>query len=60
MWRTTAPFDARGRVVLDRRARAYLAVADPAAFDAVVLAPSGGGLLLVPVEGFDRRVEALA
>jgi len=60
VWRTTAPLDARGRVVLDRRARAYLAVADAAAFDAVVLAPSGGGLLLVPVEGFERRVEALA
>lgn len=57
--RATVVVDERGRVVLDRRARAYLAVGDPVDFEVVpVSAPSG--LLLVPVEGFDRRVEGVA
>ena len=58
-WRTTSGIDGRGRVVLDRRARTYLAVADPAAFEVVVLRPPGGGLLLVPTEGFEQRLEAV-
>ena len=59
-WHATSTLDGRGRVVLDRRARAYLAVDDPAAFDVVVLRPAGGGLLLVPVDGVERRLQAVA
>jgi len=51
--------DGRGRVRLGRRVRAYLAVDDPAAFE-VVPVPVDGGVLLVPVEGFERRWEAVA
>lgn len=59
-WHAISTVDRRGRVVLDRRARAYLAVADPAVFDVVVLRPAGGGLLLVPTEGVERRLQAVA
>ena len=59
VWRGTTTIDARGRVLLDRRARAYLSVADLAKFDVVVLRPAGGGLLLVPLEGFEARLEAM-
>jgi len=44
-----------GRLVLDRWARAWLHVADPAAFDVVVMPVESGGVLLVPTEGFGRR-----
>jgi hypothetical protein len=59
VWRGTATIDGRGRVVLDRRARAYLAVADLASFEVVVLRPANGGLLLVPLDGFEARLEAI-
>lgn len=59
VFRAEAPIDRRGRVVLDRRARAWLAVADPAAFDAVVMPAPAGGVLVVPVEGFTGRAEAV-
>lgn len=59
-WHATSTLDGRGRVVLDRRARAYLAVEDPAAFHVVVLRPTGGGLLLVPTESVQRRLQAVA
>lgn len=51
--------DRRGRVVLSRQVRAWLDVADPAAFEAVVMPVPTGGLLLVPVEGFGQRFEAV-
>ena len=59
-WRSQSPLDARGRVVLDRRTRLYLAVGDPAAFDVVPLAARCGALFLVPVEDFDRRLAELS
>jgi hypothetical protein len=58
-WHASSTLDGRGRVVLGRRARAYLAVDDPAAFDAV-LRPAGGGLLLAPTEAVERRLQAVA
>ena len=57
--RDTATVDARGRAVLSRAVRAYLAVADPEAFDAVVVS-FGGGLLLIPCEDFARRQQEVA
>jgi hypothetical protein len=59
VFRAEAPIDRRGRVVLDRRARAWLAVEDPAAFEAVVMPAPAGGVLVVPVEGFAGRAEAV-
>lgn len=59
--RSLATVDARTRVVLGRRTRAWLAVTDPAAFEAVTL-PWGWdceGLLVVPVEDYARRLEAV-
>lgn len=61
VYRSTATIDGRGRAVLDRRSRAWLAVSNPAAFEAFTL-PLGWdcqGLLVVPVEGYARRVEAV-
>ncbi len=55
--RGVAEVDGRGRVVLDRRARAWLDVADPSSFSVVPVPVPAGGLLLVPVEDFDRRWE---
>lgn len=57
--RATVCVDERGRVVLDRRVRAYLSVTAPADFE-VVPVQSPGGLLLIPAEDFDRRLEAVA
>lgn len=51
--------DGRGRVRLDRRVRAYLDVGRPERFE-VVPVPFQGGVLLVPVEGFHARWEAVA
>jgi hypothetical protein len=59
--RSLATIDTRNRVVLGRRTRAWLAVADPASFEAVTL-PLGWdceGLLVVPVEDYARRLEAV-
>ncbi len=61
VYRSTAMLDQRGRMVLDRRSRAWLAVADPGAFRAAIL-PLGWeclGLLVVPVEDYARRIEAV-
>jgi hypothetical protein len=55
-YRTEARVDGRGRVVLDRRVRAWLAVEDPGGFEALVMPAPGGGVLVVPVEGFARRL----
>jgi hypothetical protein len=59
--RSLAVIDTRNRVVLGRRARAWLAVADPAAFEAVTLPLGwdGEGLLVVPVEDYARRLEVV-
>ncbi len=40
--------------------RAWLAVADPMRFEAFLMPCPSGGVLVVPVEGFARRVEAVA
>ena len=57
--RDTAAVDGRGRAVLSRAVRAYLAVAEPEAFDAIVVS-CGNGLLLVPGEDFTRRQQEVA
>jgi hypothetical protein len=59
--RSAARIDHRGRVVLDRRSRAWLAVADRARLEAVALPVSWdcGGLLVVPIEDYARRFEAV-
>ncbi|MCU1388070.1 MAG: hypothetical protein JWL72_1408 [Ilumatobacteraceae bacterium] len=57
---TETDLDQRGRVVLDRRVRAWLGVDDPMCFD-VVTAPTGdGGVLIVPVAGFAKRWKAIS
>lgn len=56
VYRTEVQADRRGRVVLDRQARAWLALPDPAVFEALVVPAPGGGVLVVPVDGFTRRV----
>ena len=58
-FRGEAAVDGRGRVVLGRHALAWLAVADSAAFEAVVMPAPAGGLLVVPVEGFAGRAAAV-
>lgn len=45
--------------VLDRQARAWLALTDPANFEALVMPTPSGGVLVVPTEGFARRVAAV-
>ena len=61
VYRSTTSVDGRGRVLIDRRSRAWLATADPASFQAVALplAGEGGGLLVVPVEDYARRIGAV-
>ena len=60
VYRSTAAVDGRGRVLIDRRSRAWLATADPASFQAIALPLGGpGGLLVVPVEDYARRIEAV-
>lgn len=58
-YRCEACLDDRGRVVLDRQVRAWLDVADPAAFEVVVMPVTSGGVVVVPVEDFGRRFEAV-
>jgi len=58
--RSVASLDRRRRVVLDRHVRGYLAVADAEAFWVVVIALGSGGVLLVPTEDFDRRLERIS
>lgn len=57
--RSETAVDRRGRVVIGRQARAWLEVRDPAGFEVVVMAVATGGVLVVPVEGFARRFEAV-
>lgn len=54
-YRCETSVDRRGRVVLDRQARAWFAVADPSSFEAIVMPVSTGGILVVPVEDYARR-----
>lgn len=59
LWsRGTVDVDPRGRLRLDRRVRAYLAVADPASFEVVPVSVDGG-VLLVPAEDFPTRWEGV-
>jgi hypothetical protein len=57
--RSDTRIDRRGRVVLGRQVRAWLAVADAMLFEAVLMPVPTGGVLVVPVEGFARRAEAV-
>lgn len=59
-YRTTTIVDERGRIVLDRRVRTWLAVEDERAFDAVTIPAPDGGILVVPVEDFARRWEVIS
>jgi hypothetical protein len=59
VYRSETSIDARGRVVLDLRVRAWLGVTDPAAFDVVTVPAPEAGLLVVPVEEFARRWEVI-
>jgi len=60
VYRSTATVDRRGRVVLDRRSRAWLAVDDPASFEAVAMPMARpAGVVVVPVEDYARRIEAV-
>ena len=55
-----ARIDAKGRLNLDRRVRAYLDVPDPACFEvAVVSAVDVAGVVLIPIHDFARRLEDL-
>lgn len=55
-YRAETGIDRRGRVLLDRRARAWLAVEDPASFEVLVMPARSAGVLVVPVEDFARRL----
>ena len=59
-YRSTTDVDSRGRVVLDHRVRAWLGVADPLCFDVVIAPAADGGLLIVPVDEFARRWQAIS
>lgn len=50
----------RGVVYLPVPVREWLAVADPDRFRALVVPAQEGGLYLVPLEGLDQRIGALA
>lgn len=58
-YRDQVQLDAKGRVVLGRQVRAWLAVADPSAFNVVTMPVAAGGLLVIPVEDFGRRYAAV-
>lgn len=61
VYRSTTELDPRGRLVLDRRSRAWLAVTSPAEFPALAIPTSEqGGLLIVPVQDDGRRLEAVS
>jgi len=57
--RSVTTIDSRGRVTFDRQVRAWLAVTDPASFEVVAMPLAPGGVLLVPIEDFARRFEAV-
>ena len=57
---TETDVDQRGRVVLDRRVRAWLGIDDPMCFDVVTAPTVDGGVVIVPVEGFAKRWKAIS
>ncbi|MCW2749324.1 MAG: hypothetical protein JWR83_434 [Aeromicrobium sp.] len=59
-YRSATDVDSRGRVVLDHRVRAWLGVDDPMSFDIVIAPAADGGLLIVPVDDFARRWQAIS
>ena len=58
-YRARAVVDGRGRVVLDRRVRTWLAVENEGCFEAVTIPAPEGGILVVPIEDFARRWEVI-
>jgi hypothetical protein len=58
-YRSETHVDERGRLVLDLRVRNWLGVANPLAFEVVVVPATPAGLLVIPVEDFAHRWEAL-
>jgi hypothetical protein len=60
MYRSRTGIDRRGRVMLDYRARTWLAVEDPNRFEIVAFPAQAGGILIMPVEDFSRRWEVIA
>ena len=59
-YRSESRIDERGRIVLDVRVRSWLGVADAAAFEVVAVSADPVGVLVVPVEDFARRWQALS
>lgn len=59
-YRSRTGIDRRGRVMVDYRARAWLAVADANRFEVVAFAAETGGILVMPVEDFARRWEVVS
>jgi hypothetical protein len=57
---TAIEVDPRGRLVLDRRVRSWLAVDTPMCFDVITAPATEGGVLVVPVDGFARRWQAIS
>jgi hypothetical protein len=58
-YRTETPVDRRGRLLLDFRVRSSLGVANTLLFEVVIVPAGVGGLLIVPVEDFSQRWEAI-
>jgi hypothetical protein len=58
-YRGVTRVDRRGRVVLDRRVRAWLGVPTPEVFEALTVPAAAGGVWVVPVDDFARRFEAV-
>jgi hypothetical protein len=56
----TSGLDGRGRLGIDRPARLRLMVPDIAAFHVVPVHAPGGGVFLVPVNDFVRRVQGVS
>ena len=60
VYRSFSTVSARSRLRIDHRSRAWLAVTDASFFDAVPIPWTDPlGLLLVPVEDYARRIEAV-
>ncbi|MGI8792483.1 MAG: hypothetical protein ACR2H3_04810 [Acidimicrobiales bacterium] len=59
-YRSRTGLDRRGRVMLDHRARTWLAVEDPNRFEVVAFPAEAGGILVMPVEDFARRWEVIS
>jgi len=59
-YRSRTGVDRRGRVMLDYRARTWLAVDDANRFEVVAFPAEAGGILVMPVEDFARRWEVIS